>query len=445
MRMTRFSCLTLSLSLLLSGFGGSSTSLAQEESLHLLSALETALQRNPLVGSEAAKLRSLEAGISEAKSGWLPSVTANYDRNQGNSTYEYQTGISRNDDDPSFSGAVIVSQPIWDWGKTKADVDSARARYRAGESKLSLVEGQVLIEALNAFFDLERDRQVLSAASEGAKVMQQQVEATERRLAAGASILTDEARVRARLYSAEGKRAEARAALAKSLAAFERATSIVNPGDLVGFVPPSAAGLATIAQHEWNEHPSVLAAKASERSAERAFKSEQRDIWPDISLTGQVRKLENTGSSYVSELEESTFGLKFNAPLYQGGAQIARTRRARALWESAAFDVADAERKAREGAIAASRNYHYSQERMRHIEAQVEASGRAFVLMKEEVAASRKSLIDQLDAQNELVEARTNLAHATRDASVAAWNLLFALGRLDAAWVEAMAKQPLPG
>lgn len=438
--MSRFSSLTLSLFLTLSGLWVAGISAAEERSLHLLSVLETALERNPLVGSEAAKLRSLQAGISEAKSGWLPSVTANYDRSEGNSTYEYQTGISRSDDDPSFSSSVIVSQPIWDWGKTKAEVDSARARYRAGESNLSLVEGQVLMEALDAFFDLERDRQVLSAASESAEVMQQQVEATELRLAAGASILTDEARVRARLYAAEGKRAEAQAALAKSLAAFERATSIASPGDLLGFVPSSAAELATIAEHEWKEHPSVVAAKASERSAERAFKSEQRDIWPDISLTGQVRKLENTGSSYVSELEESTFGLKFNAPLYQGGAQIARTRRARALWESATFDVADAERKVREEAIAASRTYHYSQERMRHAEAQVEASGRAFELMKEEVAASRKSLVDQLDAQNELLEARTNLAYATRDAMVAAWNLLFALGRLDADWVEAMVR-----
>ena len=443
--MSRLSCLTLVLSLSLSGLCAPSNSVAEGESLHLLSVLETALERNPLVGSEAAKLRSLNAGISEAKAGWLPSITASYDHNEGNSTYEYQTGISRSDDDPSFAGSLIVSQPIWDWGKTKADVDSARAKYRAGESNLSLVEGQVLMEALDAFFDLERDRQVLSAASESAEVMQQQVEATELRLAAGASILTDEARVRARLYSAEGKRAEAQAALAQSLAAFERATSIVDPGDLIGFVPESTDELAAIAEDEWVDHPSVIAAKQSERGAERAFKSAQREIWPDISLTGQVRQLENTGSSYVSELEESTFGLKFNAPLYQGGAQIARTRRARALWESATFDVADAERKAREGAIAASRTYQYSQARMRAAQSQVDASDRAFVLMKEEVAASRKSLVDQLDAQNELLEARTNLAHATRDARVAAWNLLFALGRLDADWVDGLAGRPLPG
>lgn len=443
--MSRIPLLTLMLCFALSGLCAPSGSAAEGDSLHLLSVLETALERNPLVGSEAARLRSLEAGVSEAMSGWLPSVTANYDHNQGNSSYEYQSGITRSDDDPSISSSVIISQPIWDWGKTKADVDSARARFAAGESELSLVEGQVLMEAIDAFFDLERDRQVLAAASESAEVMRQQVEATERRLTMGASILTDKARVDARLFSAQGKRSEAQAALAQSLAAFERATSIVEAGDLVGFVPESVAPLSGVAEHEWFDHPSVMAAKASERSAERSYKSAQREIWPDISLTGQVRQLENTGSSYVSELEESTFGLKLSAPLYQGGAQIARARRARALWESASFDVADAERKAREGAIAASRTYHYSQERLAHAKSQVEASERAFVLIKEEVAASRKSLVDKLDAQNELLEARTNLAHATRDARVAAWKVLFALGRLDADWVEAMAANRLAG
>ncbi len=413
-------------------------------SLHLLTVLDTALQQNPQMGSEAARLRSLQAGISEARAGWLPTVTANYDHNQGNSSYQYQSGATRNDDEPSSASSLVITQPLWDWGKTKADVDAARATYRAGQSRFSLVEGQVLMEALAAFFDLERDRQVLLAASESAEVMRQQVEATEQRLAAGASILTDEARVRARLYSAQGKRAEAQAVLAQSLAAFERATSIINPGDLTGFVPADVESLASVAEHEWKEHPSVVAAKESERSAERSFKSAQREIWPDIQLSGQVRKLDNNGSSFVSELEESNIGLKFDAPIYRGGSQIARTRKARALWESASYDVADSERKAREGAISASRTYHYSRERLSAAESQVEASERAFVLMKEEVAASRKSLVDQLDAQNELLEARTNFAHAAREAKVAAWSLLHALGRLNADWVAAMNAQPLP-
>ncbi|MCY4199213.1 MAG: TolC family outer membrane protein [Gammaproteobacteria bacterium] len=414
------------------------------EALHLIEVLEMALASNPLLGSEASKLHSLRAGISEAKAGWLPKVTANYDQSQSNSSYIYQTGVTRNDDDPSTVQSIVIRQPLWDWGKTKAEVESARARYRAGESTLSLVEGQVLMEALDAFFDVQRDRQVMGAAEESAQVMQQQVEATEKRLEAGATILTDEARVRARLYAAEGKRAEAQGALANSLAAFERATSIANPGTLTGIVPDNVDRLTDIAADEWGEHPSVIAAKASERSAYQAFKSEQRSIWPDLSLTGQVRKLENTGSSYVSELEESSFGFKFDAPIYQGGAQFARARKARALWESAQFGVQDSERKAREGAISAARTYRYSNERLRAAIEQVQASERAFLLMKEEVAAARKSLVDQLDAQNELLEARTNLAHATRDAHMAAWSVLFALGRLDAEWLEGMQGHLLP-
>ncbi len=416
----------------------------QDDSLHLIEVLDTALASNPLLGSETSRLRSLREDISQAKAGWLPTVTANYDESQSNSSYIYQSGATRSDDDPSSVQSIVIRQPVWDWGKTKAEVESARARFRAGESNLSLVEGQVLMEALDAFFDVQRDRGVVLAADESAEVMQQQVDAAEKRLAAGATILTDEARVRARLYSAEGTRAEARGALAKSLAAFERATSISNPGNLVGLVPDNIERLADIAADEWAEHPSVMAAKASERSAYQSFKSEQRSIWPDISLTGQLRKLENTGSSYVSELEESSFGFKLDAPIYQGGAQFARTRKARALWESARFGVQDSERKAREGAIAAARTYRYSRQRLDAATEQVQASERAFELMKEEVAAARKSLVDQLDAQNELVEARANLAHATRDAHVAAWSVLFALGQLNADWLAGMKQRPMP-
>lgn len=436
--MSQYLCVPLILAIGFSSAVASAVRAQDSESLDLLSVLEAALENNPLMGAEAATLNSLEAGIGEARAGWLPSVTANYDHNKGDSSYVYQTGQTRRDDDPSFARSVIVSQPIWDWGKTKAEVESARARYRAGESEFQIIEGQVLMEALHAFFDLERDRRVLDAAAESTGVMQQQVDATELRLAAGATILTDEARVRARLYSAQGKRAQAQSALAQSLAAFERATSIVNPGDLIGHVPTRMAELVGLAEEAWVQHPSVRAAKESEQSAYQAYKAAGREIWPDINLTAQVRKLQNSGSSYVSELEESTYGLTLDAPLYQGGAQIARTRKARALWESETYRVKDAERKARETAIAASRSYHYSQQRLLAAEEQVQASDRAFLLMKDEVAASRKSLVDQLDAQNELLEARTNLAHANRDARVAAWNVLYVLGRLNSTWLEAV-------
>ena len=182
----------------------------QDDSLHLIEVLDTALASNPLLGSETSRLRSLREDISQAKAGWLPTVTANYDESQSNSSYIYQSGATRSDDDPSSVQSIVIRQPVWDWGKTKAEVESARARFRAGESNLSLVEGQVLMEALDAFFDVQRDRGVVLAADESAEVMQQQVDAAEKRLAAGATILTDEARVRARLYSAEGTRAEAR-------------------------------------------------------------------------------------------------------------------------------------------------------------------------------------------------------------------------------------------
>ena len=443
--MSQFRCRTLILALGLSCFGLPAALAEDAQSLDLMSVLETALERNPRMGAEAATLSSLEAGIGEARAGWLPSVTANYDHNQGDSSYVYQTGATRSDDDPSSARSVIVSQPIWDWGKTKAEVESARARYRAGESEFEIIEGQVLLEALNAFFDLERDRRVLEAASESAEVMQQQVEATEQRLAAGATILTDEARVRARLYSAQGKRAEAQGALAQSLAAFERATSIANPGTLVGYVPGRMNRLVENAEEDWVQHPSVRAAKESEQSAYQSYKAAALEVWPDINFTAQIRKLENSGSSYVSELEESSYGLTLDAPLYQGGAQVARTRKARALWESASYGVKDAERKARETAIAASRTYHYSQQRLLAAQEQVRASERAFVLMKEEVSASRKSLVDQLDAQNELLEARTNHAHANRDARVAAWNLLYALGQLNSAWLQGVTDLELTG
>lgn len=433
--MRQFLCINFILVLCISVFSVPNVCAQQAESLDLLAVLESALERNPLIGAEVARLNSLQAGIGEAKAGWLPSVTASYDHNEGNSSYVYQSGETRYDDDPSMSSSVIISQPIWDWGKTRAEVNSARASYRAGQSEFDLIEGQVLLEALDAFFDLERDRRVLKAASESAAVMQQQVDATEQRLEAGATILTDEARVNARLYAAQGKRAEAQSALARSLAAFERATSIADPGKLIGLVPGGAARLAEAADEAWSDHPSVRAAKESEQSAYQSYKAAEREIWPDISLKAQVRKLDNTGSSYVSELEESTYGLAFDAPLYQGGAQIARTRKARSLWESASFDVKDAERKAREGAIAASRTYHYSQVRLVAAQDQVQASQRAFDLMKEEVAASRKTLVDQLDAQNELLEAQTSFAHANRDARVAAWNLVSAMGLLNSRWL----------
>ena len=119
---------------------------------------------------------------------------------------------------------------------------------------------------------------------------------------------------------------------------------------------------------------------------------------------------------------------RLTIPLFEGGARLSRIREANARQLARHYDVADARSSSAATVRAAFHRRQAAQARISASRSQLQAARTALKGVKLEAQVGRRSLIDVLDAQRELVDAEVTAAGAVRDHTVATFRLLAALG-----------------
>ena len=119
-------------------------------------------------------------------------------------------------------------------------------------------------------------------------------------------------------------------------------------------------------------------------------------------------------------------------PIYQAGGDEAAVRRAKEIRQQSTIAIAAAERNVRQDVSSAWQAFRSAQSAIGANEAQVDADQRAVTGATQEQQAGERSVIDVLNAQQELVSAQVALAVSKHDSVVAAYRLLAATGQLNA-------------
>ena len=136
----------------------------------------------------------------------------------------------------------------------------------------------------------------------------------------------------------------------------------------------------------------------------------------------------DTGQSGTS----GSLGLQLNLPIFQGGRPAAQVRQAEARRAQAIEQVTETER----GVVAQTRSayavYRSAQEVIASSEQAVSANKLSLEGVRAENSVGTRTILDILNAEQELLNSQVTLVSARRDAYVAGFNLLAAMGRAEA-------------
>ena len=116
----------------------------------------------------------------------------------------------------SFS--IGLSQPIFRGFKTINGTKSAEANVEAGKQGLLAIEQDILFQAIQAYMNVIRDRQIVALRQKNVEVLRKQLGAADERLKVGEITRTDVAQARARVSGAQSDVASAKSILAASVA-----------------------------------------------------------------------------------------------------------------------------------------------------------------------------------------------------------------------------------
>jgi outer membrane protein/adhesin transport system outer membrane protein len=403
------------------GFAGPAAAETLEE------ALAAAYANNPTLQAARAELRATDELVPQALSGWRPTAAIN---GQIGQEWEDTSDVGSETLTPR-SAELSVTQPLYRGGRTVAGTAQAENLVLAQREVLLSVEQDVLLQAVAAYMDVLREEAVLELNINNEQVLLRQLEAARDRFEVGEITRTDVAQAESRLSGATAQRIAAEGQLTSSRAIYRQVIGD-TPGTLVqagpaGELPASAD--ETVAASAGT--PNVRAAEYAERAAREGIDVVFGELLPSLSLTGSLSTGEDQSRKNVST-DSAAIIAQVTIPLYQAGGVTSRVREAKQRVSQRRQDIEVQRRLAAQTATTAWQALETARAQIQSFEAQVRAAEIALEGVQQEAAVGSRTVLDILDAEQELLNGRVSLVQARRDEVVASYQVVSAVGRLTA-------------
>ena len=400
----------------------------------LREALVSAYHSNPTLTAQRQALRATDATVAIAKAAGRPQVSGTVGLNRDLSrTGILNTGGSKN----NLSVGLDVSYPLFTGGKVRNQVKGAETRVEAGRATLQAVEGDVFTNAVSAYMDVIRDSSIVELNANNVKVLETNLEATRDRFQIGDVTRTDVAQSEARLQLGRSQLATAEGQLTSSEATYRQVIGH-PPGQLAPPppLPPLPASPDEATRIALASNPDLVAIVRSATAAGYDVRVAQASRLPNVSagVSGTyVNALGGAGTNFLGQSNpatgtQTTAGINARIPLFQGGLPAAEVRQAQAIEGQALEQVVGTERAVVAAVRSAFANYEASQRAIQASTVAVQADQLALEGSRAEQTVGTRTVLDVLNAEQELLNSQVTLVTAKRDAYVAGFQLLNAMG-----------------
>lgn len=393
--------------------------------------LSEALQQAYLLSEQIANAKAThdadQAGIVISRADGLPTVGTSVELT------EPIYGSSNNNSRINVQGQISV--PLFQGGTVRNGVQAARLRSEASSIAVFSAEIDVFTDVVSAYANVIRDQQIVDLSRTNLESLTTMLTATRARHRARDLTRTDLAQAESRAALARGELETAAAQLSGSVEEFRRLTGF-NPTTLSPLPPlsnlPANAEIAvTIAR---DENPLLISARSRVASQRYDVKAARGEAMPRVSavVNGRYSDRQQSTAALTDTRFGATVGVSMNMSLFQGGRTSARVRQASARETQAQQDLQGLERTITAKARSEYANWQAARAVVLASEQAAEGTRQALDGVKAESDVGSRTILDVLNAEQELRNAQVQLANAQRDSYLASFSLLATMGRTQA-------------
>jgi len=401
----------------------------------LREALVLAYQTNPTLESARAQQRAVDENVPIARAAGLPSLSATGTYTE----FVKQSANSFTAPDRVVSADAQLGVPIYSGGAVKNRVKAAKIRVAAGQADLRGTESSIFSAVVAAYMDVIRGEALVGLNRKNVNVLQVNLQATSDRFEIGDLTRTDVAQSQSRLALARSDLLSAEANLAGARETYIRLIgkapeSLDAPPPLPN-LPASADEAVAVAL---DRNPDLIAARERSRAAERDIDVAAAGRLPRVSLFTQ-----GTYNDYLGTLARGTVGVsqtdtsaqagaQISIPIFQGGLPAAQRRQAQAQAGATLEQEISVERDVIAQVRSAYTSWIAANDLIRSSQVAVDASSLSLEGVRAENSVGNRTILDILNAEQELLNAQVQLVTARRNAYVAGFSLLAAMGKAEA-------------
>ncbi|OEA25678.1 agglutination protein [Vibrio parahaemolyticus] len=392
-------------------------------------AVENTLKTNPDIKSAFNEFVSKQY-VNEASGGaYLPSV-------------DLDAGIGYEGINPAESGrdstdltrkeaTITLTQLIWDGSATLNDMDRTAADTESVRYQLLADAQDTALEVTKVYLDSVKAYEILSLSENNLKVHKKIYEDIKKRVNSGIGSTADLTQVEARLAKAHGNLVAAQNNLFDSQTMFTRLVGqspqgLIFPRADQNFIPYTIDEAIDLA---FESHPVIKISVADVDSAKFQYKQSKGTYYPTISVEA-AQTWRNDAGGIEGSSDETTAMLLMRYNLFNGGSDVANA-------ESFAYQLNKAKdlrerayRNVEEGLRLSWSALDLTLQQKEFLADHVDSASETVIAYEKQYRIGKRTLLDLLNTENELFEARKNYLDAKYAEQYAKYRVMNATGQL---------------
>ncbi len=397
--------------------------------------LRSLVADHPLIKSNESQVLSAEQGLKATLSPFLPSLDVT-----GGGGYEHvSTPSFRASPDGPFETsaenyAATLKENLYDGGKKYANRRGARIQRDVANVNLTNTRQATLFEGTSAYINVIRQSELVGLAGQNGDNIRKQLNLEDERVRRGSGIAVDVLQAKSRLQGSLERLSANQGALEDSKSRFRQVYGhMPDPGTMVLPVPVDKLlpkNVDEAVNVALSDNPSVIAAGKRIDLTEEQKRSIEAEYFPSVDLVLQD-KYERDYAGTPGIRRDQTAKLQATWSLFAGLNTTSRTAQATADADARRSEYLQARRKAEEQTRIAWQSLQTANERVALLENAVNIASEVFESRKKLRESGKETVINVLDAENEVYSARINYTSALYDARIAAYSVLLAIGHLE--------------
>lgn len=394
----------------------------------LKDSVERAILNNPEIRFKHQNLLAITGEQDAAKGGWFPKIDLSMDSGTKNSL---TPGATSSVNYGNSTTTLQLRQMLFDGFSTSSNVSRLGHSRLASYYELLSASDQIALETVGSYIDVLRYRELVTLARDNYAYHAEIHALIEGRVKAGVGRRVDLEQAAGRMALAESNLVIDVSNLHDVSIRYQRLVG-ETPADALQPPPNLTKSLPSrdnFVKNTVHNNPAFLGTVSTLRAYRADAKLRESQNYPTLEFVAS-QSVEKNRSGVSGDYRDSAVQLVLNYNLYRGGSDSARIRQYAARLNSA-FDLRDKTcRDIRQTALIAINDVTKLETQI-GLMAQHELSiSKAREAYRQQFDIGQRSLLDLLDTENELFQARRSLTNAENDYQLAKARVLAINGSL---------------
>ena len=401
-------------------------------------AVDAAVRTNPEIAEVAADRRAVNQEERQARGLFYPSVDAaaswGFERTKSPSTGGWSS-------EWPYLASLTLTQMLYDGGAARSELERQGSRVDSAAARVLEASEVIGLQAVEAYLDVQRQRELETLAQDLVAIHERTLRQMEQRADSGRGRAADVQQAAARLGLARATLASTRGTLADSVANYIRVVG--DTPDSLDPAPrpdyPMPANISQALADGVDRNPTLKISAADVQVAEAESRAADAPFRPEVDLELNYTMAEDqSGISGDNNNMSALLVASWN--LYRGGIDTAAKQESLERVSEARAVLAKNQRRVQEDIRLAWNAVDTARARLA---SERERSARQLEVRdayQRQFDIAARTLLDVLDAENELFNARSNVTTLEYTELFGMYRVLASMGKL----LETLAVDP-PG